>query len=310
MKRPRGLSGYPGRLSLMLAICAGFWSAPEASAQAPPNQVGQWSPLIPLGNVAVHTHVLPTGKVLFWPRHEPNETRNPDPQRTLARLWDPATLKLISPPPPSLPHNLFCSGHAFLPDGRLFVAGGHDVMDSHGLKTAHAYNAFMNSWEMLPDMKNGRWYPTVVALPNGEMLALSGQIDMTNDAPPNQDIHGLNNLPQVWGPGGWRDLTCAKDKKFQLYPFLHVAPNGKVFMSGTLPDTRYLDTTGAGKWTPVATHVLDKTRDYGSSVMYADGEVIVMGGGDPPTATAEVIDLNEMTPPGRTSTRCTSPTGK
>jgi galactose oxidase len=296
VKRFQGPSGYSRQIVLMLAIYGGLWFAPGAAAQAPPSQVGEWSKIFPLGNVAVHTHVLPTGKVLFWPRHEKNETRNPDPQRTNPRLWDPATLTLISPAPPSLPHNLFCSGHAFLPDGRLFVAGGHDVMDSHGLNTAHVYNPFSNTWEMLPDMKNGRWYPSVVALPSGEMLVLSGQIDTLSDAPPNEDIHGFNNLPQVWGPGGWRDLTGAKDKKFQLYPFLHVAPNGKVFMAGTLPDTRYLDTTGTGQWTMLATHVLDKTRDYGSSVMYADGKIIVMGGSDPPTPTAEVIDLNEAHP--------------
>jgi galactose oxidase len=300
MKRGQGQSGYLCQVALMLAICAGFWSAPGASAQAPPSQLGQWSPLplIPLGNVTVHTHLLPTGKVLFWPRHEPNETRNPDPERTTPRLWDPATLKVTLLPSPVLgKHNLFCSGHAFLPDGQLFVAGGHDVMDLWGLKTAFTYDPVADAWKQLDDMKNGRWYPTVVALPSGEMLVVSGSIDDRMDAPPNQDIHGLNNLPQVWGPGGWRNLTTAKDKKFQLYPFLHVAPNGKVFMSGTLPDTRYLDTSGTGQWIPVATHLYNKPRDYGSSVMYADGKVIVMGGGsDPPTASAEIIDLNDPTP--------------
>src|SRR3954447_3917093 len=122
MKRRRGPSEYSREFSLMLAICAALWAAPGASAQAPPSAVGEWSKIIPLGNVAVHTHVLPTGKVMFWPRHEKDETRNPDPERTIPRLCDPVTLKLILPPPPSLPPNLFCSGHAFLPDGRLFAA--------------------------------------------------------------------------------------------------------------------------------------------------------------------------------------------
>ena len=40
-------------------------------------------------------------------------------------------------------------------------------------------------------------------------------------------------------------------------------------------------------------------RDYGSSVMYDNGKVLVMGGGDPPTNTAEVIDLNASTPAWR-----------
>ena len=40
-------------------------------------------------------------------------------------------------------------------------------------------------------------------------------------------------------------------------------------------------------------------RDYGSAVMYADGKILVVGGGDPPTNTAEVIDLNQPTPTWR-----------
>ena len=33
--------------------------------------------------------------------------------------------------------------------------------------------------------------------------------------------------------------------------------------------------------------------------MYAPGKVLVMGGGDPPTNTAEVIDLNQPSPTWR-----------
>jgi hypothetical protein len=40
-------------------------------------------------------------------------------------------------------------------------------------------------------------------------------------------------------------------------------------------------------------------RDYGSGVMYAPGKVLVMGGGDPPTRTAEVINLNDSSPAWR-----------
>jgi hypothetical protein len=37
-------------------------------------------------------------------------------------------------------------------------------------------------------------------------------------------------------------------------------------------------------------------RDNGTSVIYDDGKVLVMGGGDPPTDTSETIDLTETTP--------------
>src|SRR5262249_28404477 len=40
-------------------------------------------------------------------------------------------------------------------------------------------------------------------------------------------------------------------------------------------------------------------RDYGTSVMYGDGKILLVGGGDPPTNTAEVIDLTAPTPTWR-----------
>ena len=62
--------------------------------------------------------------------------------------------------------------------------------------------------------------------------------------------------------------------------------------------TRYLDTSGTGAWSFVANRV-GGVRDYGSAVMYAPGKVLVMGGGNPPKNTAEVIDLNAASPSWR-----------
>jgi hypothetical protein len=76
---------------------------------------------------------------------------------------------------------------------------------------------------------------------------------------------------------------------------MHLAPNGKLFMAGPDQLTRYLDTSGTGQWTNVGNRLYG-SRDYGSSAMYDDGKIIIAGGGDPPTATAEVIDLNAATP--------------
>jgi hypothetical protein len=39
----------------------------------------------------------------------------------------------------------FCSGHSFLADGRLFVAGGH-IQNNVGLPTASTYNPFTDNW--------------------------------------------------------------------------------------------------------------------------------------------------------------------
>ena len=59
----------------------------------------------------------------------------------------------------------------------------------------------------------------------------------------------------------------------------------------------FFNTSGNGSWTDVggpATY-----RDYGSSVMYDEGKVLVVGGGDPPLGLADVIDLKAATPAWR-----------
>jgi len=79
---------------------------------------------------------------------------------------------------------------------------------------------------------------------------------------------------------------------------MFLAPNGKVFYAGEATQSRYLDATGTGQWSVVAKS--STNRDYGSAVQYGDGKILIVGGGNPPTATAEVIDLNAPNPAWRT----------
>ena len=60
---------------------------------------------------------------------------------------------------------------------------------------------------------------------------------------------------------------------------MFLAPNGKVFHAAPTQITRYLDTSGTGAWLFVANRNFACSRDYGSAVMYADGKILVVGGG-------------------------------
>ena len=139
-------------------------------------------------------------------------------------------------------------------------------------------------------MNAARWYPTNTTLGNGDVLVSAGTIDQTQ---------GANKLPQVWqvATNTWRDLTTAQ-LSLDLYPWMHLAPDGRVINTGPFATTRYVDTSGTGSWT-VLTSSSFGFRDYGTSVMYDTGKVLIVGGGDPPTATAEVIDLNATSPSWR-----------
>jgi hypothetical protein len=245
------------------------------STRGQPDVVGQWSGVISWPIIAIHIHILPNGKVLVWPRDGGNQ----------ARIWDPAANTFTSVPLSTM--NVFCTGHAFLPDGRLMVTGGH-IRDGYGEKKAHIFDYRNNSWTRIADMNDGRWYPTSTALPNGESLVLSGS---------TKHYEPVNKLPQVWTTaGGWRNLSGAQ-LTIPLYPYMHVAPNGRVFNSGPNTVTRYLNTSGTGSWTDVASRTV--SRDYGGSIMYEPGKVIILGGGDPPNRSAEVIDLNVASPSWR-----------
>src|SRR5262249_7585873 len=123
-----------GLAALLFALGVGGLPPPPAEAQASdPAVVGQWSGLTDWPIVAVHMHMLPTGKVMFSPYSDG------------PRLWDPA-----DPPGPVTAtalcgYNTFCSGHTLLADGRLFVSGGH-IENGVGLKFASIYNPFTNTW--------------------------------------------------------------------------------------------------------------------------------------------------------------------
>jgi hypothetical protein len=127
-------------------------------------------------------------------------------------------------------------------------------------------------------MAQGRYYPTTTTLPNGDILAVSGH-DTTK---------AVVTIPEVWNGSSWRRLTTASlSIPDPYYPAMFVAPNGKVFLAGFPQTTRYLDVTGTGQWTIVGNrNVADRTM--GSALMYAPGKVLYAGGGDPPTASAEV----------------------
>jgi hypothetical protein len=252
----------------------------SVSVNAQSDQVGQWTTLTTLPFFPVHDHLLPGGKVMIWPGDAGISGDDP-------RLWDPADQNLTTLAKPG--YDVFCTGHAFLADGQLFVAGGH-IQIGVGLPKASLYNSFSNTWAAAPDMNAGRWYPTVTTLANGDALVVSGNIDNTV---------GVNTLPQVYQAmtGTWRSLTSAQLSQ-ELYPMMFLAPNGKVFNAAPTQTSRYLDTSGTGSWSFVANRNFG-SRDYGSAAMYADGKILVVGGGDPPTNSAEVIDLNQTSPTWR-----------
>jgi hypothetical protein len=280
-----------------------------------PAVVGEWEPIEhSFESLAIHTALLHTGKVLAVGGSGNDETRlrNPYP----AELFDPAT-GTVEQLDQELGGDVFCAGHAFLPDGRLLVAGGtagydgtlslpflFDLPPFRGLEQAYLFEPEEERFTRVDDMAAGRWYPTCVTMGDGSVLTAAG---LTKRFP----WVTLRKLERYHPARGW-DTVDGAGRWLPLYPRLHLLPDGTVFYAGsynthyTFPfsltafPTAILDPR-TGTWTDYELPN-EAERQEGASVLLplrpdADYEprVLLAGGGTPggETATddAEVIDL-------------------
>lgn len=231
---------------------------------------GQWTAPMDWPIVAIHMMLLPDGRVLAI-----NRIRTP-------QIWDPATGTFKSVPAPA---NLFCAGHALLPDGTVFLAGGH-IDDNQGLPNVTLFSPVTDAWTSLAPMARGRWYPTTTLMGNGDVVIIAGRDENMLEV----------TVPEVWSNGTIRQLTGAS-QTLPYYPRAFVAPDGRLYVAGSAVNTRYLSLAGNGAWQNGPRRV-GEGRPYGSAVMYDDGKILYAGGGQT-TNSAEVIDLNEASPQWR-----------
>src|SRR5207253_7017335 len=229
-------------------------------------------PVVQLPLPPIHNTVLPDGRLLMWSRLED------------AAVWDWTNNVFKAVPAPSW---LFCASQTFLTNGQIIVAGGH-ITDEHGLRDVNLFDPVSATWSRGVPMRAGRWYPTILNLPTGEVLEVSGNTE--NGVP--------NPIPEVRRPdGSWRQLTGASFA-LPFYPFMFNAPDGRVFMAGPWARGRFLDTSGTGRWIsgpqPIFTA---QSRNFGTATMYEPGKIVVIGGATaPPTNTVETVDLNSPSP--------------
>jgi hypothetical protein len=254
-----------------------------------PATTGQWVTLtrqMPIN--PVHIVLLNTGKVLIV-SGSGNVANNADFE---SALWDPAHPEDPIPTQP-LSWDMFCNGIAVLPDGRPIINGGTLFYDPFkGQLRSALYDPATDTFSDAPAMAHGRWYPTVTALGDGRVMTFSG-LDENNKT---------NTTVEIFDPArGW-SAAYAAGWTPPLYPRLHLLPSGKVFYSGSGTQSRTFN-PATQIWTSVASTNYSGTRNYGTSVLLpltpANGykpQVMIMGGGNPATATTEIIDLSQSTP--------------
>lgn len=280
---------------------------------------GEFESATTLPLVPVHLSVLPNGKILFWERDFVRDSNNniivdssgrvtQVTGKSKALVWDRTAQSFKGVD--NIHTNLFCSGHSFLPDGNLFVAGGHKDPDRAGETETNIFDYGTETWSQGPEMNKGRWYPYNVTLSTGEPLIMAG--DYWSNEPDLPRAFEPNLTPQIYTPalgGDFRNVAEPPEPKFTQYPYVHLTSAGRVLQvqSGFLDPlnaesldqaSRLLDPRGnneAGSWESLQSTRLPHAM--GSSVLFDDDRILVVGGFDntrTPTNGAETIDLRDF----------------
>ncbi len=245
----------------------------------------------------VHAALLHTGDVLFF-AGSGNDPDNHVAHLYRSRVWHYPAPHLDAP---STPIDLFCAGQSFLPDGRLLVAGGTGQYDPfYGLRDAFLFDPTALTWDRVADMEFGRWYPTLVTLGDGSVLAVSG---LGTD-------NFLTVVPERFlAAGNWSREPVPGP--IPMYAHLYLLTDGRLFYAGgqyggnngVRPSIWNLDT---GALTEVPGLAEPGSRNQAASVLLPpaqDQKVMILGGGGfdmhspaPALADTRIVDLKAPNP--------------
>jgi hypothetical protein len=290
-----------------------------------PATAGSWEQLPFHSEVlAVHAAVLPGGKVMFFAGSGNVAQRQQSPDfGSIAKkiytsvVWDPTV------PPGNGDENFFhpatilgdngkvfdffCGGDSFLADGRMLAAGGTLAYPGHisGRADAVIYDPTAQKWAKAGHMAHGRWYPTLVTLGDGRVIATSGL----------DEGGGLNGTVEIYTPATdkWQALHLPPHfPGLPLYPHLFLMSDGRILFTGGQVEGPavnlgpcLMDIAKA----EVAVTPLDGLHDPGSRNQSAsvlmppaqDQKAMLIGGGTgeegiDATAAVDMIDLKAAHP--------------
>lgn len=133
---------------------------------------------------------------------------------------------------------LFCSDVIGLADGSVMAVGGTDyyteggIVELEGIKNSRIFNAETNTWAQSGDMNYGRWYPSLVTLPDSKVFVASGVTKLLKPVYPEDPVNSGRNVVQTetYDPctGTWTQNPSTADRSLPLYPRMHLLPNGHV----------------------------------------------------------------------------------
>lgn len=177
-----------------------------------------------------------------------------------------------------------------------------EKQDFQGIKAAYEFDPVAEKYVRVDPMKEARWYPTLVGLDDGRVLAVSGLDDVGAVVAGDNEIYDPKT--KKWSKGPTR--------YFPTYPALFLTKGGKLFYSGSNAGYGPADKgRQPGLWdirtntfTPVNGLTDTDATETSSSLMLPpaqDQKVMVLGGGgvgesSKSTPRTGVVDLKRTGP--------------
>jgi Domain of unknown function (DUF1929) len=240
----------------------------EGLIDGPKEEVGAWEtvPMPSKENLmqSVHTIVLPNGKVLSANGSSFRSTLTYKDGKTNFQegvtvkdydvvnntsLFDPETKKferIASPPVVQYgeTNDVFCSGHLQLLDGNvIFVSGTGRYYPGGkftGSKQINLYNWQTGKWSAIGQLKDGRWYPSLIPLADGKIVIFSGlKLDAPNQINPSIEIYDPKtekihyiDLTEIENSPFNTKLANGMYDTVDLYPRVFPTADGKLLITG------------------------------------------------------------------------------
>jgi Glyoxal oxidase N-terminus len=266
-------------------------AAPVGGADA--QTKGVFGPPVTWPIIAIHEVLLPDGRVMSYGTGE----QGGQGAGGVYDVWNPkqgTSAAAHTVLPNTTGTDIFCAGQSVMAgSGELLIVGGDLTIAgkrNFSNQQTTIFRPNTNQISATVQMRYARWYPTVVALPTGEMLVLGGRQDK-NPTPAS--------TPEAFRQGtGWRTLMGAtSDAAFGTaagawyYPNAVLAPNGDVFVLGNDGKMFFVDPTGDGRITQLAQRTLGAPYNV-PTVMFAPGKVLSVRS----NKRVIVVDLNGSQP--------------
>ncbi len=269
------------------ALLPGFDGVP-----APPGNsgaAGVWSGIIAWPHIPVSAASLPNGKILtfsgqertFWPRTK---------RQTYWTIYDPGTGRFDENL--YLDHEMFCSHLVMRADGMLQTAGGR-----YTVERSSVFDFRSNVWRRVGDMHDPRWYPTSVALPDGDVFTVGGR-----GGPHTAERFSVAD--RVWNRLNginWQPVSGADGFESEWWPYLFVAPSGQLFHFGPTETMHWVSPEGNGSRISTGLRVPNEHYPKHAGItMYASGKILIAGGASGvnggSTSLCYTVDLNTDPP--------------